>query len=106
MKKLFYYFLKKYSNTEKGRLEIQSILNEQVENEYSEQTKYGNVYNSFIEFIISNNFIIELVNENDLTSLNILKNGISDNFEQGIYFIKNEKIKKMRRLKIRKIKKL
>lgn len=34
MKKIFFYFLKQYTKTEPGRIEVQSILNEQVENEY------------------------------------------------------------------------
>lgn len=89
MKKIFFYFLKQYTKTEPGRIEVQSILNEQVENEYREQTTYGNVYNSFIEFILSNKFVTKLINEEDQPSIDMIKSGILKSFDDSVYYIKN-----------------
>ena len=57
MKKLFLFLLKMYSHTEKDRIEIHKILNDQVSEQYSEQTTFGNIYNSNIESIMSNDVI-------------------------------------------------
>jgi len=91
-KRLFYYLLKKYSKTEKDRIKILSKLDEKLYDEYSEQTPFGNVYNYFIEFIISNKFIKQRVNMGDTDSINIIKNGILKTFNDSIGIIKNEKI--------------
>ena len=57
MKKLFIYLLKKYSRTEEQRVEILERLHFQVQNDYTEQTIFGNVCNSNIEFIMGTPFI-------------------------------------------------
>jgi hypothetical protein len=90
MKILFYWLLKKYSTTEKERVEILKILDNKVRDNYCEQTTYGNVYNYFIEFIMANPFIVKCVKEKDTKSLEMLKSGISKAFEGGIIYIHND----------------
>ncbi len=92
MKKLFFYLLKKYSRTEKQRWAILEKLDVSIYNEYNEQTTFGNVYNFFIEFIMSNEFIKGRVLKNDKESLTILKRGITNTFDDAINQIKNETI--------------
>lgn len=48
MKRLFMYLLKRYSTTEKERIEILQVLEDNVLGDYYEQNSFGNVYNSFI----------------------------------------------------------
>lgn len=90
MKKLFFKLLKKYSRREKGRLDILSILADNVGYEYNEQTNFGNVYNFNIEFIMSNKLIKKLVKNNDIESLKIIKRGLNKSFDEAIEFIKKE----------------
>lgn len=91
MKKLFIYLLRIYSKIEKDRLEIIHILDDELRKDYSEQTPFGNVYNHYIEFLISNEFIIHLVNKKDSKSLFTIKRGLHKTFDEAIEFIKNEK---------------
>ena len=91
MKKLFLRQLKKYTRTEDGRDKIFSILHEQIEREYNEQTNFGNVYNGFIEFLMSNEFIIYLVKSKDVESLKTIISGLNKSFLEGIKFIEKEK---------------
>lgn len=91
MKKLFLFLLKKYSSNESGRLFIQSVLHEQVCNTYSEQTIFGNVYNSYIEFLMGNPTIVKAVKENNATYIKGFENGLKSTFEVGIDHIKNTK---------------
>ena len=95
MKRLFFWLLNHYSQTESQRIEILKILDEKVCNDYSEQTTYGNVYNFYIEFIMANKFVIQLVKENDKKALTIVKRGISNSFDESVGYIKNEIIKKV-----------
>jgi len=90
MKKLFLFLLKKYSKSEKDRLEIHEILNEQVRNEYTEQTGFGNVYNSNIEFIMGNDLIRNLIEENKTKELDIIEKGLIESTKEAIKFIKKE----------------
>jgi len=92
MRKLLFKMLTKYAKTEKGRLEILKILNGEMCYEYNEQTEYGNVYNSNIEFVMSNKFITHLVKENDIKGLEMIKSGLDTSFDEAIEFIKKEKI--------------
>lgn len=62
MKQIFLWLLKLYTKTEKERLEVFSVLHEQVRNEYNEQTPFGNVYNAHTEFCMSQPLIKTLVN--------------------------------------------
>lgn len=90
MKKLFFYLLKKYSKTEKDRMKILSELDEGIHYTYNEQTNFGNVYNFFIEFIMSNEFIKRRVRESDETSLKMIKRGIDKSYDESIDYIKND----------------
>lgn len=89
MKRLFIYLLKKYSRNEKDRVEILRILDEQVQNEYTEQTGFGNVYNFFSEFLLASSFTREIVNLGEDDSINVLKGGINSTFDETITMIKN-----------------
>lgn len=91
-KKLFFFLLKKYSKTEKDRLEIYKELFYQVERTYPEQTVYGNVYNANVEFLMSNPFLISKVKINDTVGLQMLKSGLQNSFDKSIVYIYNEKI--------------
>jgi len=91
MKKLFFYLLKKYSKTEKDRLKILSILSDEIHNEYNEQTNPGNVYNFFIEFIMSNYFIRTLHRKGDTKSLRMIKTGIDHAFDESLDWLSKEK---------------
>lgn len=94
MKYIFYWLLKRYSHTEKQRIEILKVLDDKVSSNYSEQTMFGNVYNYFIEFVLSNSFINRCVIENDKESLKMIKSGIEKTFDETIlYIIKEEENK-------------
>lgn len=90
MKKIFLLLLNKYAKTEEGRLEIYEVLHQKVCETYNEQTTYGNVYNSNIEFVMANSFIQKMARLNDQTSLNMLKNGMKESFEKGLQHIQND----------------
>jgi len=90
IRKLFFYLLKKYSKSEKDRLQILSELDKGIYYNYHEQTPFGNVYNFFIEFIMSNEFIKKRVKENDVDSLEITKRGITKAYDEAIGFIKED----------------
>ena len=87
MKRIFLWLLKKYANTEKGRIEIMHIMDDKVSDNYSEQTLYGNVYNYFIEFIIANPFVVKCTLQKDKKSLQMLKSGIDKSFDEAIKYI-------------------
>lgn len=82
--------MKKYTKTEKDRLVVFDILNEQVCNTYSEQTTYGNIYNSYVEFLMSNKILCKMVKENDI-NLKMIKSGLDNTFDKSITYIKKEK---------------
>lgn len=88
MKKLFFFLLRCYSKTENERLEILSILHEQVEKEYYEQTTYGNVYNANIEFLMANQFVNKIVNQDDAKSLKIIRAGLRNSTSEAFGYIK------------------
>lgn len=90
MKKIFLLLLKKYANSEEGRLEIYETLHQKVCETYNEQTTYGNVYNASIEFVMANSFIQKIVRRNDQNSLNMLRNGIKESFDRGVKHIQND----------------
>lgn len=98
MKKIFFWLLKRYTKTEKQRIEIFSILHESVSNTYTEQTPFGNTYNANIEFIMASPFITKLVCDSrrgssygESSELNMVKNGLSTSTEEAIDFIKKER---------------
>ena len=90
MKKLFLFLLEKYTKTEEDRLIVFNILHDKVSDTYSEQTTFGNVYNSNVEFIMSNDFVNSLVKKNDTKSIEMIKNGLTNSFDAAIKYIKNE----------------
>lgn len=90
MKKFFFWLLKKYSISEKGRIEILRAMDDNVSNNYNEQTLYGNVYNYFIEFIMANPFVVKCALQKDKDSIAILKSGINNSFYEAIGYIQNE----------------
>ena len=97
MKKLFFWLLKKYTRTEKQRLEVFSRLYEAVSETYSEQNQFGNLYNANIEFIMASPLIKKLVKDSRRGSsysesyeLNMIKNGLSTSTEDGIDYLKKE----------------
>ncbi len=94
MKKLFIYLLKKYSRNEKDRIEILRVLDEQVQNEYTEQTGFGNVYNFFIEFVLASAVINRTTDNNDYSGIDMLKNGIKVSYEDTITMIRDKQRKK------------
>ncbi len=90
MKTIFIWLLKKYANTEKGRIEIMRIIDDKVSDNYNEQTLYGNVYNYFIEFVMANPFVVKCALQKDKESLRILKSGIEKSFDEAVGFIQKE----------------
>jgi len=90
MKTIFIWLLKKYANTEKGRIEIMRIMDDKVSDNYNEQTLYGNVYNYFIEFVMANPFVVKRTLQKDNESLRILKSGIEKSFDEAIGYIEKE----------------
>ena len=99
MKKLFLFLLKMYSHTEEERIEIHKILNDQVSNRYREQTSFGNVYNSNIEFIMSNDTIRRLIENNEVEYLKMIEGGLHSSIKDAFQYIKNEP----RKLKLQKL---
>lgn len=93
MYKIFLYLLNKYSRREEGRLLIFNKLHKSVIAEYSEQSPFGNVYNSYIEFIMSNDTITHFVKNDDINSIDTVKRGLNNEFGDAINYIKEEKLK-------------
>ena len=90
MRLIFNYLLRRYSKTEKDRLKILAELDNGIYYNYNEQTTFGNVYNFFIEFIISNEFIKKRVSEGDTTSIAMTKRGIAKAYDESIGYIKED----------------
>jgi hypothetical protein len=87
MKKLFLFLLRRYSKDEFGRMEIYKELWYQTKDDYSEQNAFGNVYNMNIEVLMSNPFFESRVMLADDKSLKMLKEGLSESFDDSIEFI-------------------
>ena len=90
MKKLFLFLLRKYSKTESERMEIYKSLWYQVKSEYNEQTAFGNVYNMNIEVLMSNPFVRDCVNMEELERLQTLKRGLDNSFDEAVKYIEKE----------------
>lgn len=90
IRKIFFYLLKRYSKTEKDRLQILAKLDHGIYWNYSEQTMFGNVYNFFIEFIMANEFIKKRAKCNDIESIDIIKTGIEKAYDEAIDYIRME----------------
>jgi hypothetical protein len=87
MKKLFLYLLRKYSTTEAERMEIYRELWYNIKDEYNEQTSFGNVYNMNIEVLMSNPFFESRVMLGEDEHLRMLKEGLSESFDESVKFI-------------------
>ena len=94
MKRLFFYLLRKYSWTEKQRMEIYSRLWESVTDQYNEQSGFGNVYNMNIEFLMANPIIISLVEKKDKGGIAGIKRGLNKSFDEAIGFVDQERFKR------------
>ncbi len=90
MKRVFLYLLKKYSRREAGRIEILKVLHEGVREEYSEQTGYGNIYNFFTEFAMSNHIIVDVVKEGELDKFEMIRSGINKAYNNAAIYIEKE----------------
>ena len=91
MKKIFLFLLKRYTRTEKERIEVYEQLWDSITSEYSEQSGFGNVYNMQIEFLMANPVISNMVSKKDRKSLSILKRGIQQSFGTSIEYIEKER---------------
>lgn len=65
-------------------------MDSNIQEEYNEQTLYGNVYNYYIEFLMANPFMDKIVKEDDKASLKMIQIGIDKTFEESIMHIKYE----------------
>ena len=90
MFKILLNLLKKYLNSEENRIKVYSLLKESVENEYYEQTKFGNVYNANIEFLMADDFIRTCVKGEFDNSLTSIKQGLGNSFYEAIEYIKSD----------------
>ena len=91
---LFNRLLRKHSRNESGRLKIHQVLQEQVREEYNEQTIPGNVYNNQLEVIMSNKMVQKAVHREDAERLKMVKKGVDNAFDKALVFIENEKMYK------------
>jgi hypothetical protein len=87
MKKLFFFLLRRYSNTESERMEIYREMWYKTKEEYNEQTAFGNVYNMNTEVLMSNPFIQNRVKQEDTEHLQMLKQGLSNSFDESVDFL-------------------
>jgi hypothetical protein len=90
MKKIFLFLLKKYSKNEADRMEILKHLQEGVREEYREQTGYGNIYNFFIEFAMSNDIIVDVVKKAELDNFEMIRRGLNNAYNEAAIFIEKE----------------
>ena len=87
MRSIFLYLLRKFSKTEKDRMQIYRELWNSVCEEYNEQTIPGNVYNINTEMLLANPYIQEKVFEKNVPVLSMLKRGLSVSFDKLVKFI-------------------
>jgi hypothetical protein len=93
MKKLIRRFiLRSLLRDEKGRMELQRMLQNAVGEEYREQTVPGNIYNNFIEFIMSNESLRKAVKDGDMKYVDMVNRGITKEYYQAINYINKEKM--------------
>ena len=91
LKKILFFLLRKYTNTETERLQIYRQLWDKVCEEYNEQTTFGNVYNMNTEVLLSNPFFIKICKEENKDYLEMLKRGLLESFDNSVEFAKKEK---------------
>ena len=90
MKRFFLMLLRKYSKTEKGRMEILKVLQDKVSEDYPEQTVYGNLYNFHIECLMSNELVNQLVGEDDEVELDRIEKGLTNSYHRALTYIEDE----------------
>lgn len=92
MEKIFRSLLRNYALTEEHRFEIYKILHEKVIKEYKDQSPIGNIFNGFVEFIMTQPTINEFVKNDDKESIELIKKELIKYFDKSIGYIKNERI--------------
>ncbi len=93
MKKLIRrYVLRSLLSSEKGRMKLHQMLQQSVNEEYGEQTIPGNIYNNFIEFVMSNKSLRDAIKRGDLQYIDMVYSGLTSTYYEGITFIKKEKM--------------
>lgn len=90
LKKIFFFLLRKYSNTEAERMVIYKQLWDKVCDEYSEQNAFGNVYNMNIEILLSNPVFNKIAKGENKEYLQMLKGGLAESFDDSVDFVKKE----------------
>ena len=90
-KKIFLYLLKKYTKTETDRVEILKQIEVSISEEYYNQTHMGNMYNLFIEVLISNSTFKNICRyEGDDGLLDMLKVGIANSVDKSSEIVKDK----------------
>ena len=92
MKKLIFWILKRYSNTEEQRWEIYKILYQKTNDNYTEQNRIGNLYNAYIEFMMSNDMVKNIVKRDKKEEIENLNMGFQETFKDSIEYIKKENL--------------
>lgn len=90
MKKIFFFLLRKYSNTEAERMVIYKQLWNKVCADYSEQTAFGNVYNMNTEILLSNPVFNKFAKEENKEYLKMLEGVLAESFDDSVEFVKKE----------------
>ena len=94
MKKLFLFLLKRYGNTESGRMEIYKHLWYKTKEDYPEQNVFGNFYNMNVEVIMSNPFFAIRAQSGAAEDLKKMKENLSQSFDDSIHFVRETVIQK------------
>lgn len=90
MKKIFKYLLKKYSKTEKDRLEILEEIWNGILHTYNEQTYPGNISNMQIEIFMSNPYVRYASASFDTETLDMIKTITLNAVDESIDFLQKE----------------
>jgi hypothetical protein len=89
-RKIFKLLLKRYSKTERNRLEIMEELWKGIIDTYSEQTYPGNIQNMQIEMIMSNPWIRFAASSHDTKSVDFIKSNIRIGTSLAISYLEKE----------------
>lgn len=90
LKKLFKYLLKKYTRSEKDRIEVIEELWDGVLYNYNEQTYPGNIRNMQIEIMMGNPYIRFAACSYDNPSIQLLKMNMEIAVDESIEYLKSE----------------
>lgn len=83
--------MRKYTKTESGRIEVYKKLHDSLSEEYDEQTPIGNIYNSYIEFLMAQDIVKDIATKDDFVSNEILRSGLQKSYYEALDFLKKEK---------------